>query len=326
MLWSDKYRPTTLDDVTHNHAAAAVLKKMIRLNKFCHFILRGASGSGKRSLLRIFLNELDMQDSAMWINQGCLKTIESREKLYTFLDSKKNTRVKWLVVENLHKMAVNFTNILLHVLSAPDTYVCILETEPSISLSSWCIVINTHAHTCQELVSAGKKILESENIAITEHIEAAMNKYAHTCDNGLYTFLFLLRMYVVEQVQLEHYTCVQIDFDDLLFNNSLKSALTKLYECELQGYSHLDIATHLYKYVCNESKHIRIAIELGYALDHLTLHEHDNYALYASLSKIWMQQNPEPDNPGNSGNSGNPCNHGTNEIDDTCLNQSLGLS
>ena len=190
MFWSKKYEPRTLDDVTFNKQAANYLKKIRDSPESMHFVLCGQSGSGKRTLIRLFLDEVTYPENIMWINQSCLKTIESRERLYTFIDSKSsNNGKKWLVVENLNKMVVNFSNILFNILSVQDVTVCILETEFNSHISPWCLLINTFRHTTDEMVETGMEILKKENIEFVK--DDFVKDIARMSHNSIYTFLFL---------------------------------------------------------------------------------------------------------------------------------------
>ena len=57
MLWVDKYRPKKLSDLTFNPILTKRLKKMQR-NNIPHTIFGGPEGSGKRTCILSFLNEI----------------------------------------------------------------------------------------------------------------------------------------------------------------------------------------------------------------------------------------------------------------------------
>tara|TARA_Y100000389_G_C17466648_1_gene526269 strand:+ start:1950 stop:2825 length:876 start_codon:yes stop_codon:yes gene_type:complete len=289
MFWSDKYNPKSLDEVTYNKDAAKFLKKIIKTKQFMHFVLYGTSGSGKRSLIRLFMKEVTSSDNVMWINQSCLKTIESREKLYTFIDSKSINGKKWLIVENLNKMVVNFSNILFNILSLEDIYVCILETESSGQVASWCMTINTYKHTYDELVATGVNILKKEKYKKINR--NTVEECAKVSNNYIYTFLFLLQMKFEMNIELKEFSIPNISTDILLFDEDLRNRLQTLTSYELLGYSHLDISIYLYRYIYDISKYIEIAIVLGNTVEHLTKYEHDSYHLYGTICKIWDMQN-----------------------------------
>lgn len=286
MYWFDKYSPKKLDDLTYNKEVASYLKKMILTNHFMNFVLCGSPGSGKRTLAKLFLKEITTDDNVMWINQGYLKTIESREKLYTFIDSKSSIGKKWLVVDNFNKMVVNFSNILFNILSSNHIHVCILETEVSNQVTPWCVIFNTYSPSKNELVETGKKILEMEQLKYNTNDEE-INTCANLSENKIITFLFLLQTLIEEKIDIRNFIIPEFSSKFLLFHPSLKERLNVLMDYEMNGYSHLDIAIYLYKYVYETSENIEIAVELGDTVEHLTLYEHDSYYLYGSLCRIW---------------------------------------
>lgn len=286
MYWSQKYAPRCLQELTYNKTAAQYLQKMIDMNEFMHFVLCGSPGSGKRTLVKLFLNEVTTQNDIMWINQSCLKTIESRDKLYTFINSKSSIgKKKWLIVENLNKMVVNFSNILFNILSSDDILLCVLETEITKQITPWCVIFNTYNHTDIELIEAGKKIISKEKIS--NHDNKKISECAAKSEHNILTFLFLLQVYFEKNVNLVEYILPEFSSKLLLFNPSLKLRLCKLMNYEINGYSHLDIAITLYNYVYEESKHIEIATELGNAVEYLTNYEQDCYFLYGTICRIW---------------------------------------
>tara|TARA_Y100000389_G_scaffold204224_1_gene255674 strand:- start:4306 stop:5187 length:882 start_codon:yes stop_codon:yes gene_type:complete len=288
MYWIKKYKPKSLDELTYNKNTVQYLKTIIEKKEFMHFVLCGPSGSGKRTLIRLFLEEVTTPNNVMWINQSCLKTIESREKLYTFIDSKSSCLTcekKWLIVENLNKMVVNFSNILFNILSSDDIYVCILETEPTNQVAPWCVSFNTSSHTTDELVQTGINILKNENF---ENIDMQLlQRCAEISKNKIYTFLFLIQNIFNNQCDISPFMSPNFAYEVLLFHPSLKKRIKQLLQYEIVGYSHLDIAIHLYNYIFHESKNIEYAIIIGKSVAHLTLYEHDNYQIYALICKLW---------------------------------------
>lgn len=286
MYWFQKYSPQSLDDVTYNKDIAGYLRKMIKNKHFMNFVLCGGPGSGKRTLVKLFLKEITTSENVMWINQGYLKTIESRDKLYTFIDSKSSIGKKWLVVENLNKMVVNFSNILFNILSSNHIYVCILETEVSSQVTPWCVIFNTHSPSKEELIETGKKMIEIENVK--EKIsEDQLEECAQASEYKIITFLFILQIIVEEKIDVKEFIIPEFDSENLLFHPSLRKRLDILMNYEMNGYSHLDIAIYLYNYIYNKSENIEICIELGDTVEHLTLYEHDSYYLYGTLCRIW---------------------------------------
>ena len=68
------------------------------------------------------------------------------------------------------------------------------------------------------------------------------------------------------------------DSVDLIYEKE-KQNRKEIYKLEEIGYSHIDIAVQLYRYIVHESKDIDCAVELGLLIDHLNNFQHDPYSL-----------------------------------------------
>ena len=156
MSWYELYRPKTLDEISSNKNVVTYLKNMIRLNKFSHFVLSGDVSSGKRTLIKIFLNTVTPNENTLWLNHLSLKTIDSKEKLHSFINSKTNSIHKWLIIENLHKMSSQFLFVLYNILSTTSIIVCVLESTHHIDLSSWIL---PKKYLKRKIIDSIKKLL-----------------------------------------------------------------------------------------------------------------------------------------------------------------------
>eukprot|EP01066_Platyproteum_vivax_P001128 Platyproteum_vivax@DN1129_c0_g1_i2.p1 len=58
MLWVDKYRPKTLDELTYHAETSQLLRKLVESGDFPHLLFYGPSGAGKKTRLNTFLREV----------------------------------------------------------------------------------------------------------------------------------------------------------------------------------------------------------------------------------------------------------------------------
>tara|TARA_B100002052_G_scaffold258222_1_gene250045 strand:- start:1365 stop:2270 length:906 start_codon:yes stop_codon:yes gene_type:complete len=285
MIWYYKYKPTILADICCNKSVVKNLMDMINKKNFTHFILSGETGSGKRTLIKAFLNEISATDqNVMWVNHLSYKTIESKEKLNSFINSKTDAYQKWIIIENLHKMSIQFLNVLYYLLRKNNIIICILG-DNSIDLSSWTIKFKLNSPSYSELIEISKNILKQEGLKYDEQI---IDKFINTSQYKLYTFLYFLEVYYKINKDISIFSKTPLNYELLLFGNDLKLKLLELKRLELIGYSHLDIATELFQITSLniDEKLIEFAIEVGDGIDHLNKFEHDNYYLYSTIVRL----------------------------------------
>ena len=286
MSWYEKHIPIELDDFLCNKEVVGYLKNMIKSKIYTHFILSGENGSGKRSLIKVFLKTVTSKVNILWLNHLSLKTIESKDKLNSFLTSKTNESYKWLVIENLHKMSNQFLYMLYNILSSNSIIVCVLESNYSVDLSSWAITFRMTPPTEENLRNIARSIIKLESFRYNSKI---VEECIIHSDNKLCPFLYFLQLNYTQNVNVSNYSHIIFSYDIILQDTSLKARLKEIYRLECVGYSHVDIAIQLYRHVTNKSEDIDCAIELGDAVEQLSHFEHDPYYLYATISKIYLQ-------------------------------------
>lgn len=285
MIWYYKYKPNVLKNICCNKSVVSNLVHMIKEKSFTHFILSGVTGSGKRTLIKAFLNEICATDqNVMWLNHLSYKTIESKEKLNSFINSKTDASQKWILIENLHKMSVQFLNVLYYLLRKKKIIICILG-DNSIDLSSWTIKFEMNTPNYSELIEISKHILKKEGF---EYNEKIVNKFINVSQCKLYSFLYFLEVYYKLGKDISIFSKTPLNYKLLLFGYDLKSKLNELKRLEIIGYSHLDIATELFQITStNADEHmIEFAIEIGDGINHLNRFEHDNYYLYSTIVRL----------------------------------------
>ena len=284
MSWYLKYRPKTLDEISSNENVVGYLKNMIKLNKFSHFVLSGDASSGKRTLIKIFLNTVTPNENTLWLNHLSLKTIDSKEKLNSFINSKTNSAHKWLIIENLHKMSSQFLYVLYNILSSTSIVVCVLESTHHIDLSSWAMTFDMKTPSESNLTDIAKRILKKEKVRYNRKF---VDKCIQYSEGKLCTFLFFLQVKYKTRKDITSFSHLPFSYEKILYNKNLKERITELFRLESVGYSHIDIARQLFKHVCCDSSKIDYSIILGDAIEHLNHFEHDPYYLYASICKLW---------------------------------------
>ncbi len=58
LLWADKYRPLSFDDLSFNAELGDRLKNMAEAGDFPHLLFHGPTGAGKKTRIMCFLREI----------------------------------------------------------------------------------------------------------------------------------------------------------------------------------------------------------------------------------------------------------------------------
>ncbi len=89
-LWTEKYRPKNLDEyVFHDATQEQIIRGMLKDESIPHLLLSGIQGSGKTSLAKILISELDIDDSdVLLINASSENSVDvMRDKITSFVTS-----------------------------------------------------------------------------------------------------------------------------------------------------------------------------------------------------------------------------------------------
>jgi len=289
MSWYEKHSPKTLDHFLSNKNVVGYLKKMIETKEYSHFVLSGEPGSGKRTLIKIFLNQANTGKNALWLNHLSLKTLDSKDKLNSFINSKSSVNKKWLIIENLHKMSSQFLYILYNILSSNSIVVCVLESVNQIDLSTWAMTFEMNLPSDDNFREIAKHVLTAEGFDYDEEfIEFYLEEIS--CKK-IYSFLFFLETKKTTGHNIIKESELSFSYNIFLKEIDLKKRIHGLFNLELIGFSHIDIAMKLYRYLTRISQNIEYAIEIGNTIEHLSKFEHDTYHLYACLCRLWKIQN-----------------------------------
>ena len=295
--WTQKYRPKIFDALFSNEQVVNKLKFMVNHPLHSHFILRGPNGSGKKTMLNIYLTYVDPEGkNTLWLNCTNTKNNDIKSSLYHFIDKKTDCRItessnksqktfKFIIIKNLERFPSQFYHILYNLLSNPNIIVIILETRETLDLATWCLVFPVHSRTTNDLISIGRYVCEEEKNNIPDD---DIKNIALRSKLEVYTFIHILQCHVLKIKKFVEYTRHNLQFDYILNDPSLKNRLITIKKIELQGYSLEDIAISLYTFVYEEdSLNIPYLIELGSAIEkYSTCESQHDYIIY-SISKMW---------------------------------------
>lgn len=235
-LWTEKYRPTTVDELAADQEVKNFLVEVIRKQDIPNMLLHGRPGTGKNSIVNVILNNIKC--SKLVINASEERGIDTiRDKVLAFATSAAWGNTLKIVVLN-EADGLNYTaqDSLRELMETSSKYCRFILTCNSINrindaIRSRCAEFETHI----EPIDAAKRlveILDNEEINYTEdYILAIIKKFGTDFrkiineSQKLYTIHKKLDATVLKNTVLESYYKL---FDQIFRKTSSIKDIAKL--------------------------------------------------------------------------------------------------
>lgn len=292
--WIVKHKPKTLDDVYEHSRVVKKLKAMVRSKLYSHIYMIGPSGSGKKTIIQAFLNSLHIHPSnSLWIHQTWTKSVDLKSRILNFLTEKKNDVHNWIIIQNAHKLPYYSQSLLYNLFSYPNLTLVFIDVKNN-SLDTqwwnhWCIRLTLSQRTYQECTLIARKILEKENIT---RKKINIDSIITASQQNFYCFIYMLQFASLGHPTLFKYlnqSANSFPSHEMLYHASLSHKIQMIDEFVNQGYSHHDIAIHLYNYVKSCEHSVEDLIDIGKAIQTYSFYDHDPYTLLAAIATIHLR-------------------------------------
>ena len=287
--WCEKYKPK-LSEIKDNQEVVEKLKIMIKTKLWTNFVLRGPVGCGKRTLINAFMNEVGCSDdNILRIYHSNLKIHDTRNLFSNFLEKKTDEKHKWIIIQNIRRFPIQFHYALYNLFTMKDLTVIIVETKENMSVGQWCIIFNMRDRTSKDYYNIARHIEKKEKKKWSKKFLQNIYSFSR---NNLYTFLYLLQC---PSELPDNYNKQKLPYNELLNHPSLRERYKIIHELEIQGYSHLDIVTHIYNYLReSDDSSIEYVIEVGRTLAIYSNHDYNKLPIYACFGRFWeMKYRPK---------------------------------
>lgn len=281
MNWFHKYSPKKLDDFLTNKETISNLRQFSK--NLAHFKIYNENNAiGKRKIASLFIEELGIKN-VFYVNDA-LKTNESRDNLYSFLDKKINDKLKVIFIENLSFISNIFTHELINLLKIEQEQYIICAIDNNISnqiFDKYFVKFKVDVPDKHEIINIGKTILNTEQIKYTKD---TLNDIYETSSN-YYDFIFKLESFYKYKKQLK-FDETKINFKK--FFDSKYSLLEKIrelrtYEATL---TQSKIVNKFFNYNFQNLNNIKFARILGNAKETYENNQNENVEIYKAVSRI----------------------------------------
>jgi len=167
-LWTERYRPNTLDGYIGNENYRKDLERWIQEGTIPNIILSGKAGCGKTTSAKLIVNCIDCD--SLYINASSENGIETiREKVNSFASSASFKPVKIIILDEADFLTANAQSALRNTietfsLNTRFIFTCNYFERMLEPIQSRLERYELHPPTKQELAKKCKDILEQEQI------------------------------------------------------------------------------------------------------------------------------------------------------------------
>lgn len=281
MNWFHKYSPKKFDDFLTNKDSISNLRNFSK--NLTHFKIYNESNAiGKRKIASLFIEELGIKN-VFYINDA-LKTNESRDNLYSFLDKKINDKLKVIFIENLSFISNIFTHELINLLKIEQEQyiICAIDNTNSNQIfDKYFVKFKVDVPDKHEIIKIG------EHILTTEQIEYTKNDINDIYDGSAnyYDFIFKLESFY-KYKKLLKFDETKINFE--IFFDSKYSLLEKIREIRTyeMTLTQSKIVNKFFNYNFQNLNNIRFAGILGNAKEKYETNQNESSELYKAIARI----------------------------------------
>jgi len=171
-LWVEKYRPKTLDDfVFQDDIQLKLIAKFVLNQEIPHLLLSGVQGSGKTTISKILVDELDIEPcDVLTINGSDDNSVDVvREKINGFVTTFAMGKFKIVRIEECDYLSLNAQAILRYVMEEYQQHARFILTCNYVNKIMPALISRTQhfqfkVFNKNDTFSYTKRILDAENV------------------------------------------------------------------------------------------------------------------------------------------------------------------
>jgi replication factor C small subunit len=181
-LWVEKYRPMSLSNYIGNEAIKESIEHYIKQNDIPHFLFYGSPGTGKTTLAKLIINNIDCD--FIYINASNERGIDTiRDKVQGFASSASFKPLKVIILDEADYLTVQAQASLRNIIetfsrSTRFILTCNYVERVIDPLQSRCQVLKIVPPSKKEVAYHIVNILDQENInSVNTDIATVVNKF-----------------------------------------------------------------------------------------------------------------------------------------------------
>lgn len=171
-LWVEAYRPKTIQEyIFQDETQKKAIIKMIGEGSIPHLLLSGVQGSGKTTLAKVLINELEIEDSdVLFLNASDENSVDTvREKIKAFVTTWALGKFKIVLLDEADYLSPNAQGVLRNLIEqysdmARFILTCNYEHKIIPAIKSRCQQFRFHAFDKDDIAERIAVILAEENV------------------------------------------------------------------------------------------------------------------------------------------------------------------